>query len=668
MGVSLAFLASGLGLVGCSHPAARQGMAVPSAGGIVRLTPSVSLGVAAGTSSGTTVQADQVPNAPGSPAGIARAVGPAIDIRPSGPMAASTIRMKFDPAQDLPPARPGAAAPTVGNAFIAVLDEPTGTWLPLATRYDAATHELTAAAPHFSTFRDFVTTPGRFFLKNEITGLSIVIKAGESGLSAAKAAGDAVWQAVMPDFGSLIRRSLPADQRIDQACTGSEPKLPWDRRYRIYPSDENMKIRSCVVDQDADAGRPALLMENDYGFPVDVFPQKGAVLPGLATTSHPDQDALAALASLAGHGYIPGPGTTQIGFPAGAPASFTVQAQADWLGLATDVILTSAAIIPGFEASETEFTVTLGRVVTQEERDGQQLVSVTQTLRVVSNELKAEKGLVFETADHLATAYICFADLSKIVDSDSISDLAHKVVACAKELVPDPDRPITSGGIAVSEYAKYLDSLHAFAQLPAVLNDFREHGRQVFAIEASRAAPEQFQPFGLSLGNFTWSAQGNQITITPPLGANRYSALWGVFDGQQRCSVTVDLDSRLADPQATRNFGFAIAPLSTVQADQPAGASVQYEHEAPPDFPAAGSFLRPAFLPSGAWAVEVTPVPAADIYQPHHIRVTDNGTLMSVQIDGQHIATYSHQAECGGVSIRAWGAGFTFSNVVVSGN
>jgi len=151
-------------------------------------------------------------------------------------------------------------------------------------------------------------------------------------------------------------------------------------------------------------------------------------------------------------------------------------------------------------------------------------VSVTQTLRVVSNEPKAEKGLVFETADHLATAYICFADLSKIVDSDSISDLAHKVVACTKELVPDPDRPITSGGIVVSEYAKYLGSLHAFAQLPAVLNDFREHGRQVFAIEASLAAPEQFQPFGLSLGNFTWSAQGNQITIIRPLGANRYQS------------------------------------------------------------------------------------------------------------------------------------------------
>ena len=67
MGVLLAFLVSGLGLVGWSHPAARQGTAVPSAGGIVRLTPSVSLGVAAGTSSGTTVPADQVPNAPSPP-------------------------------------------------------------------------------------------------------------------------------------------------------------------------------------------------------------------------------------------------------------------------------------------------------------------------------------------------------------------------------------------------------------------------------------------------------------------------------------------------------------------------------------------------------------------------------------------------------------------------
>jgi hypothetical protein len=181
-------------------------------------------------------------------------------------------------------------------------------------------------------------------------------------------------------------------------------------------------------------------------------------------------------------------------------------------------------------------------------------------------------------------------------------------------------------------------------------------------------AQEQFKPFGLSRGHFTWSTQDGQITIAPPLGPDRYSALWGVFDDQQRCAVTIDLDSTLVNPQAAGNFGFAIAPLSAVQSDQPSGVSVQYEHEAPPDFPAAGSFVRPAVLPSGAWRVDVSPVPAPDIHRPHHIRVTDGAGSMSIEIDGQRIATYTHQPECGRVGIRAWGAAFTFNSVSINGN
>ncbi len=96
----------------------------------------------------------------------------------------------------------------------------------------------------------------------------------------------------------------------------------------------------------------------------------------------------------------------------------------------------------------------------------------------------------------------------------------------------------------------------------------------------------------------------------------------------------MDLDSQLADPAATGNFGFAVAPLSSVQSDQPDGASVQFEHEAPPDFAVAGSFVRPAILPRGAWTVEA-PQPAPDVAQPHHIRVTDTGTSLSIYIDGQ---------------------------------
>jgi hypothetical protein len=177
---------------------------------------------------------------------------------------------------------------------------------------------------------------------------------------------------------------------------------------------------------------------------------------------------------------------------------------------------------------------------------------------------------------------------------------------------------------------------------------------------------DTFEPFGLSLGNFTWSARNGQITINPPLGPDRYNALWGVSDGQRWCSIMIQMDSALNDPQATGNFGFAVAPLSAVQSDQSVGASVQYEHEAPPDFPVAGSFVRPAFLPGGAWRVDVPPLPAPDIYQTHHIKVADNGDSLNISIDGQKIATYSHQQECGGVSIRVWGASFTFSDIVIS--
>jgi hypothetical protein len=41
-----------------------------------------------------------------------------------------------------PPAWPDQQAPTIGNAFIAVLNAPTQTWLPLPTTYDAAAGQL----------------------------------------------------------------------------------------------------------------------------------------------------------------------------------------------------------------------------------------------------------------------------------------------------------------------------------------------------------------------------------------------------------------------------------------------------------------------------------------------------------------------------------------------
>jgi hypothetical protein len=666
-------LFASLGLAACSsHSGSQPSAAVSTRGGTVPLSPGVGLRVAAGTAAGTTVRAMVARREPAYPGHVAMPVGSPVDIIPSGPLAASTVLMRFTPATELPAARPGVAAPTAGNAFIAVLNQATETWLPLLTRYDAAAHELSAVAPHFSAFQTFVLVPGRYFYRTAAGGISLLIRAGESGLNAAEAAGAAVWDALKPEYGASPRRTLPGNQRIYGTCSGDDPKLPWDRRYRIAVSDQNMQVRSCVVDNGGHADQPALLMENDYGFPVDVTPQEtGAALPGLTIGTHPDQDAVAALNSIRNVGYIPGPGVTRIGLPAGTPPVFYVKVHADWLGLVTDVILSAAAIIPGFEAEETRFARQLEEVLMTEERDGQLIQSQTQVLKIVQTDLKAEKGPALEGAEHLTQVYLCAVRLAPVVLSDTTSDLAGKLADCLKELISAPGDAVPAGGI-VSEGLKYIDSLIGFMQLPEVLNDFREHGRQTFIIDAVRQdqafSQERFQPFGLSFDTFGWSAHDQQISITPPLGADRYSALWGVFDGQRRCAVTISLDSRLSNPQATGNFGVAIAPMSGVSGDQPGGASLQFEHEAPPDFPAAGSFIRPALLPSGAWRVDIQPVPAPDIYEPNHVQLTDNGRGMSIAIDGHHMATYAHQLECGGVAIRAWGAPFTFSNVVIQGS
>jgi hypothetical protein len=475
-----------LSLAGCtSHQVAARAAQVSPAGGVVTVSPGVRIQVAAGTRPGTTVDDRDVPDAPAYPGGLAVPVGPAVDISPSGPLAAATVQLGFDPATDLPHATPGNAAPTTGNAFIAVLDQSTRTWVPLPTTYDAAARQLTAVAPHFSVFRKYVLMPGSHVVHTAAAAVSVVVKAGESGLRAAQAVGDAVWDDVKPEYGAGFRRSLPEGERIDGTCSGTDPQLPWDQGYAIYVNDENMQVRSCVVDAGADPGQPALLMENDYGFPVDVIPQeKGAGLPALSLTAHPDQDAVAALDSLRGYGYIPGPGVTQIKLPSGEPPVFYVDVQADWLGLATDVIMTAASIIPGYEAETSTFSSQLENVITTEEKDGQVAESQTQVLKIVQTKLKAEKGSAFEGGDHLAAAYSCMADLESVSLTDSVSGLAGKMTDCLKELLPKPGDAVAVAGGVVSEYLGYLNALAGYIQLPEVLNDFREHGRQVFIVDA----------------------------------------------------------------------------------------------------------------------------------------------------------------------------------------
>ena len=466
----LAGCAACLTLPACSaHRPASSELAVSRAGGVVRITQGVSLKVGKGSAPGTKVRVSVNPPTPAYPFGAAAPLGPAVVITPDRHLAATTIRFTIDPAA-LPKGRPGQAAPTIGNAFIAVLNEPTQTWLPLPTTYDAATHQLVAAAPHFSTFTDFVIKPGKILVHAGSAVVGVVVKAGEAGLTVAESEAEAIWKSVQPEFGAGIRRTLPADEQISAACAGNDPVQLADQRYQTLGGGD---VRSCVIDPRGDKSAPALLLENDFGYPVDLFPQAGAKLPALTIGIHPDQDALAALASLAGHGYIPGPGVTRIGLPAPPPTAFSVQAQGDWFGLFTEVLDAAAAIIPDTEVAQTEVASAADKVAT----DAAQAVPASQALQKVDTELKVEKGPAFETADAFTSAYSCLSGLSSSAQSASLTKLADQVRDCLKKIFPG----------ATTDAIEYLKALIGFIQLPAVLNDFREHGRQVYTITATQA-------------------------------------------------------------------------------------------------------------------------------------------------------------------------------------
>ncbi|WP_432887875.1 hypothetical protein ACQPYH_06215 [Kribbella sp. CA-245084] len=174
-----------------------------------------------------------------------------------------------------------------------------------------------------------------------------------------------------------------------------------------------------------------------------------------------------------------------------------------------------------------------------------------------------------------------------------------------------------------------------------------------------------FEPFGFSRQRFEWSYDGSGLRIDPP-EVNPYEALWGVIDAENRCRVDISFDEVVAEKTDLGNYGFAVAPRASVVNDQPQGASIQYEHEARPDFEAAGSFVRPAELPAGAWSVEVRPAVAPDIRQPHHIEIHATGSHMTMTIDGTLAGAFSGSAEFGAMAIRTWGSAFSFTNLKVT--
>jgi hypothetical protein len=604
-----------------------------------------------------------------------RQVGPAYDFTVAQEPPSALVSFTVDPGKLA--ASTGVPGATPAGLYIQIFEPALGSWIPLRSTYDPGTRTVTATAPHLSLVslawtdvKCAVTCPATLFAK--------VLKRFASDI-----------------VGNIDEAWSPAQE--DDQCAGSAD-ANWTVRSSIS------QLTGCVIDGESS---PVAQERNPLLLPMRVWQPAGAPHASLANQPYladgPDLTALiAGIIDWAGNATLLAPREYGV-VPVDLPQSGTLSmlTQPDALGLVMDVIQSVLFALPG-EKSEDEAIDNAVRQVLPEfeakmaEQPGS--VSLSDILDAVHGNVEKQEaaapGPELSFVDMLSAAYECATAKAGKALGDGTKDggITNGFLEAAIELGKScAETGIEAAGKEESHSFKavldVIDGIPNFGKTIREGVQFAELGpsamlgtttisgepSQAGTDQPSQAgtnepsqAGEQFQPFGLSVDNFAWSAGGGQIAITPPLGADEYSALWGVTDGQQRCDVTVNLDSSLDDPQAAGNFGFAVAPLSSIQSDQPAGASVQYEHEAPPDFAAAGSFVRPAQLPGGAWRVDVAPIPAPDITLPHHVQVTDNGSSMTIEIDGQVMATYAHAPECGGVAIRVWGAGFTFSNVAVS--
>ena len=176
-----------------------------------------------------------------------------------------------------------------------------------------------------------------------------------------------------------------------------------------------------------------------------------------------------------------------------------------------------------------------------------------------------------------------------------------------------------------------------------------------------------FAAFGQSYAPYKAAVNGDRITITPPLGDNRFDHLWGVYAPAEACASTVEFDVAVDTSAHPTAYGIAVAPRAHLEADEPAGASVQYEWEDAADFGIDGSFARPAELPGGAWRATVEPQAMPDVRAPHHVVVRTIGTTMAIDVDGTAALFDVPAVECGGVALRVWGVPAVFSPVQISG-
>ncbi|MEU9396332.1 protein kinase [Streptomyces sp. NPDC048324] len=236
------------------------------------------------------------------------------------------------------------------------------------------------------------------------------------------------------------------------------------------------------------------------------------------------------------------------------------------------------------------------------------------------------------------------------------ADQALALAGCPPATAPRPQRHSRRRAVAL---ALALTTVLAVTVTKLLASSSPPPGRQ--------ANVHSFRPFGNEYIAFPAHLTADRITLSPPGGQHRYDHLWGAYAPADVCATTLTFDARMTrtDPQA--GYGYAIAPRSRMDNNRtPHGYSVQYEWQSPDITTKPGAYLRPAELPGGAWEGTTNPSTAPDITRAHHVSVSATGTTLKMTVDHTTAAYQLPAVECGGITIRVWGATLDITHLKIS--
>lgn len=632
---------------------------------------------------GTRVRIDVFEDGPTVP-DVLEPIAPMFDVAVTqGSASGGTVSARFD-----------GLAPDVDAAQIVMLiEDRPNEWRMLDTTVDLAAGVATARWPHFSRGMLACLNPFTDFGSLGWGSLKKRAKCAKPNLE--KLAG-AVTSALLPLVGGTAKNA---------ACDPSGTDWTFADIRTGAGTTVGPVLTGCTGPLDGQGHAWPAKIGNQYPYPMLVSLPKGVSGPGaldLAEDADPAELLVAMGWSLVDKAVVPGGGEVPIRMADNAGDRLTFDGVLDPTTLAVKAVVIAATVVTRGESAELRAAARAEeRLFVEQLKAGMDKAGKPY----YNSDFAADTGWHSKSArdqrraavGNGATALWSYIDLvqcgiaavKELKDKSYGSAVKELVLKCWPNFVAgiaeyaigrevdelDPTARVEKVKVLTGELIDNVQDLPRLATGNAAMQLFTLTGGKVditrATLNATRAAPgavdpKSFQVFGRSRGNVSAKVDGSAITVSPPLGADRYSALWGIFLPGRSCRTTVELDASLVDPQATGNFGFAIAPRSSLSSDQPVGASIQFEHEASPDFATAGSYVRPAMLPRGAWAIEKPPVPAPDINRPHHVRVAADGRSISIQIDGGAVTRYDSASECGGVTIRVWGAAVSFRDIRIA--